>query len=219
MMGYHCRWKWKHRFLAMRREESLRIVVSGTSEYRGWRFSVNVQLCQRACRFTRVRWRMRWAFYSVAVSVKNARTPPASPAHTQHETKVTCYRLCHAFKSRTFAIAVVRVLSLRWPGNVYIVVIFFPTAPPRFYCSFTSGCEWCGLSVISWCCDTSFGYAKVDAMPKIMLELLSTYECFQRARAHARTYHTTHQMQTCAPRYAQLQKHIQGALGVTTWPA
>lgn len=72
---------------------------------------------------------------------------------------------------------------------------FFVLPHRIFYCSFKSGWEWCGLSVILL-------YCQVDKMLKIMIELSSTYEYFQRAhthlRTHARAYRTTHQMQTCA---------------------
>ncbi len=77
-----------------------------------------------------------------------------------------------------------------------------------FHCSFKSGWEWCGLSVILL-------YCQVDKMLKIMIELSSTYEYFQRAHTHtlthARTRAHTAQHIRCrhAPRLCTMHKHAR----------
>ncbi len=82
-----------------------------------------------------------------------------------------------------------------------------------FHCSFKSGWEWCGLSVILL-------YCQVDKMLKIMIELSSTYEYFQRARTHTLTHaraRIPHNTSDADMRrvYAQCT-NMQGAIGVTT---
>lgn len=98
MMGYHCRWKWKHRFLAMW-EESLRIVASDTSEYCCWIYFCNVQRLLLLRVFVDGGW-MCLAFFWYT------RTPRAFPAHTHQKTEVTCYRLCHGHLRIIFVISI-----------------------------------------------------------------------------------------------------------------
>lgn len=72
--------------------------------------------------------------------------------------------------------------------------------PPYFYCSFKSGCKCCGLSVISW-------YSQVDKMLKIMIELSSTYENFQRARTLTHAHTAQHIRCRHAPLLCTMHKH------------
>lgn len=92
MMGYHCRWKWKHRFLVTR-GDSVRIVVLDICEYFGKSFFHKCTILTVRLLFTldvRCLWLVhRWCFAQTR----------APPAHTLQETEFTCYQLCHAFNT------------------------------------------------------------------------------------------------------------------------